>query len=309
MRPSNSSARTSGICAQRSSIRAGLLASSGWSDAISPSSRNETQALNRSCNASVCSSEPSHSPSSFITRTTSFVFASCAMTSITPTRFFAFAFGSLFPMQMIEYWTLAACSRKLSEFCACHAVASRRRVRRSTRTMIDDLTAEEVRILLKLEPHATCGFVRVSFISKKHIAPGGLPAPFLDGRPAGSALYFMVTPDAPVRLHRIRNDQLYHRYLGDPIEVLMLHENGTTERAIVGPDLRAGQCVQLLIPGNTFHTARVIPEGVRGWFLGASTEWPGVERVDVEIGDVEALAAKYPDVADDLRAFQQGRGD
>ena len=43
--------------------------------------------------------------------------------------------------------------------------------------------------------------------------------------------------------------------------------------------------------------------GQRRWFLGASTEWPGVEKVDVEIGDVEALAAKYPDVADDLRAF------
>ncbi len=88
---------------------------------------------------------------------------------------------------------------------------------------------------------------------------------------------------------------------------LELHDNGTSERAIVGPDLRAGQCVQLLIPGNIFHTARVI--GDRRWFLGASTEWPGVERVDVEIGDVEALAAKYPDVADDLRAFQKGSGD
>jgi hypothetical protein len=32
-------------------------------------------------------------------------------------------------------------------------------------------------------------------------------------------------------------------------------------------------------------------------------EWPGVEKVHVEIGDVEALAAKYPEVADDLRAF------
>ena len=104
----------------------------------------------------------------------------------------------------------------------------------------------------------------------------------------------MVTPDAPVRLHRIRNDQLYHRYLGDPIEVLMLHANGTSEHVIVGPDLQAGQCVQLLIPGNTFHTARVI--GQRRWFLGASTEWPGVEKVDVEIGNVEALGTKYPDV-------------
>ena len=59
-------------------------------------------------------------------------------------------------------------------------------------------------------------------------------------------------------------------------------------------------------PGHTFHTARVI--GQRRWFLDACTEWPGVEKVDLEIGDVEALAAKYPDVADDLRAFQKGSG-
>src|SRR5436309_10230503 len=133
-------------------------------------------------------------------------------------------------------------------------------VRRSTfdvqTRMTNDLNAEEVRALLKLEPHATCGFVRVTFISNQRIAPGGLPAPFLDGRPAGSALYFMVTPDRPVRLHRIRNDQLYHYYLGDPIEVLMLHADGTSKRVIVGPDLRGEQRVQLLIPGNTFHTAR-----------------------------------------------------
>lgn len=167
--------------------------------------------------------------------------------------------------------------------------------------MPSKLTADDVRDLLKLEPHATCGLVRVTFISKERIAAGGLPAPFADGRPAGSALYFMVTPSAPVRLHRIRNDQLYHYYLGDPLEVLMLLVDGTSQRVVVGPDLRRGQLVQLVIPGNTFHTARVI--GRRRWFLGASTEWPGVEPVDVEIGNVDALATEYPQVADDLRAF------
>jgi len=169
--------------------------------------------------------------------------------------------------------------------------------------MIDNLTADEVRRLLNLQPHATCGFVRVTFISEKRVAPGGLPPPFAEGRPVGSALYFMVTPDRPVRLHRIRNDQLYHYYLGDPIEVLMLHADGTSKRVIVGPDLRGEQRVQLLIPGNTFHTARVI--GRRRWFLGASTEWPGVEPAEVEMGDINAMAAKYTDVAEDLRAFQQ----
>jgi uncharacterized protein len=59
--------------------------------------------------------------------------------------------------------------------------------------------------------------------------------------------------------------------------------------------------VQQLIAGGRFHTARVI--GCRRWFLGASTEWPGVIPADVEIGDLEVLTAKYPTVAADLRAI------
>lgn len=164
------------------------------------------------------------------------------------------------------------------------------------------LTSEEIRELLKLEPNQTCGFVRVTYVSKLTIAPGGLPAPFADGRPAGSGLYFLMTPQAPVKLHRIRNDQLYHYYLGDPIEVLMLHADGTHTFATVGPDLRAGQTVQLFIPGNTFHTAQI--RGTRQWFLGASTEWPGVVPTeDVELGNADALAASHPDVAAEIRSF------
>ena len=164
-----------------------------------------------------------------------------------------------------------------------------------------ELTSDEIARLLKLEPNATCGFVRVTFVSGEAVASGGLPAPFQDGRPLGSALYFMVTPEAPVRLHRIRNDQLYHYYLGDPLELFLLHGDGTTERIVVGPDIRGGQRVQVLIPGDTFHTARVI--GRRRWFLGASTEWPGVVPADVDIGNVDEMAEKYPAVATELRAI------
>lgn len=169
-------------------------------------------------------------------------------------------------------------------------------------TAATGMTADDVVKLLDLKPNATCGFVRVTFLSPLTIAPGGLPAPFANGRPLGSALYFLVTPHAPVRLHRIRNGQLYHYYLGDPLEVFMLHNNGTVEHVIVGPDLRGGQTVQLHIPGDTFHTARLLGEGT--WFLGGSTEWPGVlPAEDVEIGDLDALAAKYPSAAADMRAI------
>jgi hypothetical protein len=56
--------------------------------------------------------------------------------------------------------------------------------------MSDELTAEEVRSLLNLEPNATCGFVRGTYVSGPSIAAGGLPPPFANQRPMGSALYF-----------------------------------------------------------------------------------------------------------------------
>lgn len=157
---------------------------------------------------------------------------------------------------------------------------------------IDDLAADELVRLLKLEANQTCGFVRVTYVSDEKMNAE---------RPVGSALYFLVTPQAPVRLHRIKNDQLYHYYRGDPLELLLLKTDGTTDKVVIGPDIAAGHHVQFFIPGGTFHTARVI--GGRRWFLGGSTEWPGVIPTDVEIGDVEALAGKYPSAAADLRAF------
>ncbi len=91
---------------------------------------------------------------------------------------------------------------------------------------------------------------------------------------------------------------------GPSEEVLLLRENGDSELVVVGPNIVGGEMVQLFIPGNTFHTARIT--GKRRWFLGGSTEWPGVvPSEDVELGNVEELAAKYPEASADIRDFPQ----
>ncbi len=167
--------------------------------------------------------------------------------------------------------------------------------------MPNDISAEEIRQQLQLEPNQTCGFVRSTYTSALTIPANTLPQPFAQERPAGTGLFFMVTPQAPVRLHRIMNDQLYHYYLGDPIELLMLFEDGTHRLVTVGPDVMNGQHVQLFIPGGTFHTAQIT--GARRWFLGGSTEWPGVIPADVELGDAESLATRFPEVAEQIRSF------
>ena len=164
------------------------------------------------------------------------------------------------------------------------------------------LTPNEIKEMLGLERHPTCGFVAETYRSSLKIPAKALPEAYDEGdRPYASALYFLVTPEAQIVMHRIRSDQLYHHYLGDPLEVLMLFPDGTGAVAAVGSDLAAGERPQLFIPGGTFHTSRLASEV--SFALLASTEWPGVEPPDVEHGDIEELITAYPDFREQIRAF------
>ena len=164
------------------------------------------------------------------------------------------------------------------------------------------LTADEIKAMLGLERHPTCGFVTETYRSPLRMPTLALPEPYESGRPYASALYFLVTPDAQIVMHRIRSDQLYHHYLGDPLEVLMLYPDGSGAVATVGSELASGMRPQLLIPGGTFHTSRLVP-GAAGYALLASTEWPGVEPPDVEHGSLKALAEDYPAFREEIYAF------
>jgi predicted cupin superfamily sugar epimerase len=164
-----------------------------------------------------------------------------------------------------------------------------------------DLTAEEIKAILGLERHPTCGFVAETYRSPLKIPTWALPEPYESNRPYASALYFLVTPDAQIVMHRIRSDQLYHHYLGDPLEVLLLYPDGSGAVVTVGSDLGSGMRPQLLVPGGTFHASRLAPGA--GYALLASTEWPGVEPPDVEHGNIHALAEAYPDFREEIYAF------
>ncbi len=133
------------------------------------------------------------------------------------------------------------------------------------------------------------------------IYQAGWPSEYEGNRPLGGVLLFLVTPQAKIRLHRIRSDQMYHHYLGNPLEVLLLYADGRSEVKVVGADLAAGMRPQLLIPGGTFHAGR-LPPGSSHALLGTSV-WLRAEPSDVEIGDPEQLGASYPSADAEIQAF------
>lgn len=116
-------------------------------------------------------------------------------------------------------------------------------------------------------------------------------------RPAGTAIYYLLTdaPDSFSALHRLPTDEVYHFYLGDPVELLMLHPDGRAGSAVLGHDLAAGQCVQLVVPRGTWQGSRVVPGG-RVALLG-TTMAPGFDAADYEGGTRADLVARYPSAA------------
>jgi uncharacterized protein len=162
------------------------------------------------------------------------------------------------------------------------------------------LTAAQIVELLELE-QATCGFVRETFTSGVRLPAAVLPQGYSGDHSLGNVLYFLVTPDAPVRLHRIRSDQMYHHYQGEPLEVLLLYADGRSDVKLVGQDLPSGMRPQLFIPGGTFHTARV--RAPRQYALLATSVWVRAEPADVEMGDAQLLSKKFPSAKGRIAEF------
>jgi predicted cupin superfamily sugar epimerase len=85
---------------------------------------------------------------------------------------------------------------------------------------------------------------------------------------------------------------MYHHYLGEPLDVLLLYPDGRSEVQVVGPDLAAGMRPQLLVPGGTFHAARITGDG--SYSLLGTSVWLRAEPSDVELGKPAELAKTYP---------------
>ena len=162
-------------------------------------------------------------------------------------------------------------------------------------------TANAIIEQLGLKPHGTCGFMGETFVSDRRIPADALPAEYQGSRPLGGVFYFLVTPEASIRLHRIRSDQMYHHYLGEPLEVLLFHPGGSCEIHVVGSDLAAGMRPQLLIPGGTFHAGRVRTSS--GYALLGTSVWARAEPEDVELGNPTQLLKEYPSACGVIAEF------
>jgi predicted cupin superfamily sugar epimerase len=163
-------------------------------------------------------------------------------------------------------------------------------------------TAEELIALLDLKPlPGEGGFYRETYRSADRLGPHALPGRYTSSKSVSTAIYYLLTPATCSAMHRLPTDEVYHFYLGDPIELLMLEPTGTGRVIELGSDLRSGQQLQWVVPRGAWHGSR-LKRGGQVALMG-TTVAPAFDFSDYEAGNTEALAAQYPAHAEMIRSL------
>lgn len=158
------------------------------------------------------------------------------------------------------------------------------------------MTAEQIKKLLNLDQHPVeGGYFRRTYTSSAYLeTPRGQ-------RPQGSAIYYLLEPGAFSELHVLDSDEMFHFYLGDPVEMLQLFPDGSSAVLTLGQDLRSGQQVQVLVPAGVWQGTRLIGRGEVA-LLGC-TVVPGFNYADYHNAGFAELAQKWPEQSERIKAL------
>ncbi|MDX1413226.1 MAG: cupin domain-containing protein [Candidatus Promineifilaceae bacterium] len=160
------------------------------------------------------------------------------------------------------------------------------------------ITPQQLIEMFKLEPlPIEGGLFFQTYHSEESIPKENLPDRYSEDKPFGTAIVYLLTddPDSFSALHRLPTDEVYHFYLGDPVELLQLHPDGRSARIILGHDLPNGQRVQHVVPRDVWQGSHLLPGGQ--FALLGTTMAPGYTDEDYDGGRGDDLAAEYPEQA------------
>jgi hypothetical protein len=156
------------------------------------------------------------------------------------------------------------------------------------------LTAQRLIEALHLHPlPVEGGYYRETYRAACRLPAGA------GGKSLATAIYYLLTPETFSALHRLPADEIYHFYLGEPVDLLLLYPPGTDppgRLVVLGPDLLAGQSPQVVVPAGVWQGSVLRPGG-RYALLG-TTMAPGFDCADYEAANRVLLSSCYPAFAD-----------
>ncbi|TDI99333.1 MAG: cupin domain-containing protein [Deltaproteobacteria bacterium] len=168
------------------------------------------------------------------------------------------------------------------------------------------MTADQIIATLELEPHPEGGFFRETYRATETLSRAVLPSRFRGERAFSTAIYFLIQGKQFSALHRICSDELWHFYLGEPLEFVEITSDGRLTMTLLGHGITTVTRPQAVIPAGSWFGSRLARPDPHAFALVGCTVAPGFDFADFELASREKLLEAYPQHEDMIRAMTRG---
>lgn len=149
---------------------------------------------------------------------------------------------------------------------------------------------------LQMQPHPEGGFYKETYRSDGVIQDLQ--------RNYATAIYFLLLEDQFSAFHRIRSDEMWHFYAGDPLNIYVIDQQGHLQVHRLGNAFEQGAQFQFVVPGGCWFASRMAAPHT--YALVGCTVAPGFDFRDFEMADRQKLIDIYPQHAEIIRELTYG---
>ena len=145
---------------------------------------------------------------------------------------------------------------------------------------------------LDLSPHPEGGYYAETYRSETRVQ-------MEDGRKraAGTAIHYLLTERECSSWHRVRSDEIWHFYSGEPLKLEIIDPEGSHSIHVLSSDLTSEANFQRLVPAGCWQRAYSTGE----YSLVGCTVSPGFDFEDFEMIEADKLARRFPGLEDRIK--------
>jgi hypothetical protein len=155
------------------------------------------------------------------------------------------------------------------------------------------MTPEELKVFFDLKPlPLEGGYFSEFFRSPETLTQSALPERYKSSKSTMTSIFYLLEPGTFSAFHRLQSDEIYHFYLGDPVDLVLLNMDGSLTNVTLGSDIYAGHQLQYAVPKGVWQGSALMPGGQ--YALMGCTVAPGFDPDDYEHGHWETLLRQYP---------------
>ena len=145
---------------------------------------------------------------------------------------------------------------------------------------------------LDLNPHPEGGYFRETYRAAGIIPRSALGGSFTGDRNYATSIYFLLKQGDYSAFHRIKSDEGWHFYEGDPLLIHIIDPEGSYRPIRLGRNLQAGELYQCVVPAGYWFASEPAPQSA--FALVGCTVSPGFDFEDFEMASREGLTSLFP---------------